>query len=261
MVAAVCGVALSTVAVPRFAGSLLRAPGSQAVELAATGRALRDESYARSVKSARRAAAWRRERRDLVELGMVHFNRGSQAPAGSAEQADYYAQSLAALHESLELSPVQPIAWLLVAGIHYELGERQAAANALEWAVRTGRHLPSQHRTRAIIGIAVWDLVDEPTRLELLESVRHTLGREANLVAWAALAAAMEGRLESCIRLLQPDGSALAERFQVAVETERQSRGIPPPPANGSTDCELRGEHPTGSTRQAQRDTAAAGGQ
>jgi hypothetical protein len=116
VVAAACGVALSTVAVPRFAGSLLRAPGSQAVELAATGRALRDESYARTVKSARRAAAWRQERRDLVELGLVHFNRGSRAPAGSAEQAGYYAQSLAALHESLELSPVQPVAWLLVAG-------------------------------------------------------------------------------------------------------------------------------------------------
>jgi tetratricopeptide (TPR) repeat protein len=260
VVAAVCGVALSTVAVPRFAGSLLRAPGSQAVELAATGRALRDESYARSVKSARWAAAWRQERRDLVELGLVHFNRGSRAPAGSTEQAGYYAQSLAALHESLKLSPVQPVAWLLVAGIHYELGERQAAGNALEWAVRTGRHLPSQHRTRAIIGIAVWDMVDAATRLELLTSVRQTLGREADLMAWAALAAAMEDRLESCIRLLQPDGSDLADRFRLAVENERQSRGIEAPPANGRADCQLQGAQPTGSARQAQRDAAAAGG-
>jgi hypothetical protein len=261
VVATVCGVALSTVAVPRFAGSLLRAPGDQAVELAATGKALRDVSYARTVKSARRAAAWRQERRDLVELGLVHFNRGSRAPAGSAEQADYFAQSLAALHESLAQSPVQPVAWLLVAGIHYELGQRQEAAPALAWAVRTGRHLPSQHRTRAIIGIAVWDLVDEATRRELLESVRHTLGREADLVAWAALAAGLEGRLESCIRLLRPDGGALAERFHVAVEDERESRGIAPPPANGGTDCTLEGEQPAASARQAQLDAAGSGGQ
>jgi hypothetical protein len=127
--------------------------------------------------------------------------------------------------------------------------------------VRMGRHLPSQHRTRAIIGIAVWDLVDQATRLELLTSVRQTLGREADLMAWAALAAAMEDRLESCLRLLQPDGSDLAERFRLAVETERQSRGIAPPAANGSTDCEVQGEQPPGPAPQAQRDAAAGGGQ
>ena len=241
----ICGAAVLFLGLPRFAGSLLRTSGNQAAELAVTGQSLRVESYGRAVASRERSAAWYQDRRSLVELAFVHFNLGNQASRGSPKQSALYERSLLALHESLELSPAQPIAWLLIAGIHYEHGARQEAARALEWTVRSGPYLALHHRTRTIVGLAVWDLVAASTRMRLLDSIRHTLKGEADLVAWAALAAALEDTLAACLRLLQPDGAALADRFDLAIENQRQIRAIEPPPTHDQATCQPAGKRGT----------------
>lgn len=241
-IVAICGAAILFLGLPRFAGSLLRTSGNQAAELAVAGQSLRVESYGRAVASRERAAAWYQDRRSLVELAFIHFNLGNQASRGTPKQAAFYERSLQALHESLELSPAQPIAWLMVAGIHYERGARQEAARALEWTVRSGPYLVLHHRTRTIVGLAVWDLVDAPTQMRLMDSIRHTLKSEADLVARSALAAAMEDTLAACLRLLQPDGAELADRFGLAVEIQRQIRPIEPPPRHHYAPCQPAGE-------------------
>jgi hypothetical protein len=228
VIAVTCAVALLLLGVPRLAAAVLRLPGSQAVGLAVAGQALRIESHDRATAGHERSAAWYTDRRGLLEMGFVNFNRGSQARAGSPEQAMLFDESLAALHHSLALSPAQPVAWLLVAGIHHERGARLNAARALAWTVRTGGYLARQNRTRTIIGLAVWDLLDATTRRHLLDSVRDTLRREPELVAQAVLAAALEDELEACLRRLSPDGPHLADRLSGAVQALRESQGQEP---------------------------------
>ena len=219
--AVLCGLALLLVGGQRLAVSLVLALGNQAAQLAIGGSALRPKSYERLVTSRDGALAWSLDRRSLLDLGFAHFNLASQAPAGSPEQAALYEQSLEALHASLGLSPAQPTAWLLAAGAYHELEVWPETARALQWAVRTGPHVATQHRTRTIIGLRVWQLLDAPTRRRLMDSVRATLHRDADLVAAAAIAAGVESDLDVRLRLFQPDGAALAERLKTAVDEQR----------------------------------------
>ncbi len=173
-------------------------------------------------------------------MGFVHFNRGTQARVGSPEQTALYNEALAVLQQSLALSPAQPVAWLLVAGIHYELGAREETARALTWTLRTGGYLARQNRTRTIIGLAIWDLLDATTRRHLLDSVRDTLRREPELVGQAVLAAAIEVELAACLRLLPPDGVYLADRLAGAVEKLRASHGLEQrTPTAGQASCQV----------------------
>jgi tetratricopeptide (TPR) repeat protein len=213
------GIALLVIATPRLIGSILRLPGDQAVELVARGRFLHNESYERALASRERSLAWYRDRRTLVELGMLHFNRASQAAEGSVEQQQLYAAALQALEESLALSPAQPIAWLLVASTHYELGDLAAAAEALEWTIRTGRYLTFQHRTRAVIGLVVWQRLDEPTRLGVMESIRALLPKEPDLVALAASAGGSYRDIDRRLRASTADDAALANLLQDALKS------------------------------------------
>jgi hypothetical protein len=219
--AVLCGLALLLVGGQRLVISLLLAPGNQAARLAIGGSALHPGSYERLVTSRNRTLALSLDRRSLVDLGFAHFNLASQAPAGSPEQAALFEQSIAALHTSLRLSPAQPTTWLLAAGAYHELEAWPEAAWALQWALRTGPHLAVQHRARTIIGLRVWRLLDAPTRHRLMDSVRATLRRDADLVAAAAIAAGVESDLQVRLRLFQPDGTELAERLQTAVDEQR----------------------------------------
>jgi hypothetical protein len=148
---------------------------------------------------------------------MLHFSRASQAPEGSVEQQELYAAALQALEESLALSPAQPIAWLLVASAHYELGHLEAAAEALEWTVRTGRYLTFQHRARTVIGLVVWDMLDESTRLGIMDSIRAVLPQEPDLVALAASAGGSYGDIDRRLRAATAEDAALADLLQDAL--------------------------------------------
>lgn len=218
----VCGIVLILVATPRLVGALLRMPGNEATELSATGNDLAIGSYRRAIGSRDWSLAWYSDRRTLVELGILYFNRARQAPAGSSEQHALFSRSLLTLHQSLALSPAQPIAWLLTARAHAELGSTLATARALTWTVHTGQYLEIQIRPRTILGLRVWDLLDEATRVALMPSIRDTVHRDANLAAWAAVAAGVEEDLEDRLRRLEPDTFELAERFMNAVDEHRQ---------------------------------------
>jgi hypothetical protein len=193
-------------------------PGNEAVELAATGNDLTISSYARAIGSRDRSLTLYLDRRTLTELGILYFNRARQAPAGSNEQIEFYDRSLLTFRGSLALSPVQPIAWLLTAGAYAELGATSATALALTWTVQTGQYLEIQIRPRTILGLLVWDLLDEATRVALMPSIGATVNRDANLVARAAVAAGVVGDLEDRLRRLDPDSIELAERFSTAVD-------------------------------------------
>jgi hypothetical protein len=219
--AMLCGLGILLVGGQRLAASLLLAPGNQAAQLAIGGSALRPQSYERLVTSRDGALGLSLDRRSLIDLGFAHFNLASQAPADSPEQAALYEQSLEALHASLALSPAQPIAWLLAAGAYHELEAWPETARALQWAVRTGPHLATQHRTRTIVGLRVWQFLDAPTRRRLMDSVRATLHGDAGLVAAAAIAAGVESDLDVRLRLFRPEGFALAERLKTAVDEQR----------------------------------------
>jgi hypothetical protein len=98
----------------RLAGAILRSPGFQAVELAATGNDIRPESYERAVRSLEGSLRWHEHRRSYAELGIIHHNIGRQS-GSDVERARLYDASLEAIRTSLRFSQVQPMAWLLMA--------------------------------------------------------------------------------------------------------------------------------------------------
>lgn len=221
-IASLTALALIVLTAPRLATALLRLPGSQAVELAVTGHYLRPQSYERAVGSREWHAGWPAERRALLELGLLHFNLGNQAAAGTPEQLNAYARSLVALQRAVTLSPAQPMAWLLTAAIHHELGARLPAAHALTWAVRTGHDFPTQARARTIVALAVWDLLEPSVRERLLDSIELSLEREPELVAQAAIAAGVADEVALNLAATSPDGATLAGMLKLAIESQRE---------------------------------------
>lgn len=133
----------------------------------------------------------------------------------------FYDESQAAALHSLALSPVQPLAWFLLAQIAYEREAYDTAADTLDWAVRTSHYMRHQARARALLALALWDLVDEATRVRSMAAVVDVITREIDVVADFATASGAETDLLRRLRSTEPGGVLLAARFQAAVNRSR----------------------------------------
>jgi hypothetical protein len=218
------GTILLALAGPRFVASLARGPGNQAIALASVGAELHRRSYERAVRSLEAATAIRDHQRDYIDLVIVRENFGRQQVANVPLRERLYAAALAAFEESTRYSVVEPTGWLLVAQMRYELGDRQGAAEALAWSLRTSIYRRQHAMPRAFLALAVWDLLDEAVRTQLVYSIATTVDEApVEFAAWTVELDLVHDIADRLARHAQ-DGEALAERFRIAAEDHRRER-------------------------------------
>lgn len=223
LLAGALALGIAGLAVPRLIGALLRLPGDEAVEVAVAGEHLRMVSYLRGVDSRQRSIAFMPERRSLAELGILYYDRATQAPADSPQQRELLGSSLDAFQESLTYSPVQPMAWLMIAEIELEQSALEAAARAFDWSILTSGYLQQQTRPRTLLGLRLWDRLQEETRARLMDSIVATLQAEPELVAQATVDAGISDDIDSRLRAFGERGSLRAAQLRAAIRRNRHA--------------------------------------
>lgn len=205
----------------RFVAAVWRLPGNDAAEYAATGYLLAEASAQRAIDSRQNALRVVHDRRTLVELAILYHDQAIQQEAGSPEQERLYDLSLEAFDASFALSPVQPLAWFQTAQIHYSRGAFEPAAEATDWALRTGYYLQHQTAERALMAIALWDRLAEPTRQKSMATIVDVLKQETAAVATAAVQANAVEDLLLRLRETGPGGAFLAAELGAAANRFR----------------------------------------
>lgn len=224
IIALVSGLLL-VLSLPRVGASVFLGPGGQAIQLAASGEDIRPEAYERGLSAIESAEWFIDHRRRHVERGLLHHNIGRQTGDLDARWP-YYDKSTESLHWALAFTPVQPAAWLLLAQMAYERQQYQEAAEALDWALHTSHYVRHQARERVILALALWDLVDEETRVKSMDAILETMNREIDLVADLAAADGVAEDLHERLRDVDPDGVLLAARFEAAVTRQRHNQRL-----------------------------------
>lgn len=218
---AVLALGILLLAAPRLISAIIRLPGDAAVELAVGGDSLRAASSRRAVESREASVAIHSDRKPLTELGILYNERATQAPRGSPEQRELYRLSLEAFQESLTLSPVQPMAWLVATRIAWDQDDAEGAAEALDWSILTSGFLQGAARPRTLLGLELWDRLQEETRDALMDSVVTTLEQEPELVARVAVDAMVSDDIEARLRSREESGNRLAAQFRAAIRRNR----------------------------------------
>lgn len=208
-------------AAPRLISAVVRLPGNAAVDLAVGGESLRAASSLRAVESRKGSISIQSDRRTLVELGILYNERATQAPRGSPQQRELYGLSLDAFQKSLTDAPVQPMAWLVTSQIAQDQGDAEAAAEALDWSILTSGFLLGAARPRTLLGLELWDRLQEETRVALMDSVVTTMEREPELVARLAVDAMVSDDIEARLRSREESGNRLAAQFRAAIRRNR----------------------------------------
>lgn len=201
---------------PRLLGAVIRAPSDQSVFLALDGEFLREESYLRAVNSLTTSLSVSEDGPTLFELGLVHQNLGLQAQS-TDERNNLFEAALDAFNQSLFYSPVRPLAWAAMAQTRYEQGNLEAAANALDWSVRTSYHLAPQQRPRALLGIMLWDRLEPESRPRIIHAIAGNFRQELDLLARLAASSGVVPAIVDGLRDYEPDGLILGAQFQAAV--------------------------------------------
>lgn len=217
----VLALAIWALAFPRLMGAIIRLPGDEAVNLAVGGNNLRMVSFSRALESREESIAFNADRRTLAEVGILFHDRAIQAPTDSPQQRELYGLSIDAFRQSLTYSPVQPMAWLMMTEIEQEQGAIEAAAEALDWSILTSGYLEGQSRPRTLFGLALWERLQEETRVALMDSIVATLQTEPELVARVAVDAMVSDDIEARLQSREESGSRLAAQFRAASRRNR----------------------------------------
>lgn len=211
-----------------FFGVVAALPSIQAVQLALTGSSLRYGTYDRALSALEGSQNWLATRENAASIGLLHFNLASRQ-RNPQERDQLYSKSHMAFRESLQLSPLQPISWLLTAELLSEQGRRKAAAQALQWAMKSGYFIEPHRTPRTELGLALWDLLDHETRERLIYSIVTTFKATPDIVTLAALRAGIIDELVDRLRSWPaPDrgpneGWVLAAKLEVAAYNLRRT--------------------------------------
>lgn len=219
-------VALIVFGSTRVAVTILAAPGNAAVEYASSGNILSEVAAERALRSRLAALEIFRHRLWLAELGIVYHDQAVQQNDQSPVADVLYDQSLGSLRESLVLSPVQPLAWLLTAEIHYARRALDAAAQATNWIWRTAHYVRHQAVDRALMTIALWDRLDEAARRRATATILDVLEREPAAVSAAAVRAGVVEDLRLRLRQIEQRGVVVAAKFVAAVRRHRHDEQV-----------------------------------
>lgn len=214
--AVIAGLAVLWLALPRFAASIVRAPGNQAVDLASVGADIRYPSYERAVAALKSSLFFLDERQTYVDLVIVHRNIGQQAEIDPFRRSDANEAAIEAMQASLPLSPVEPTGWLLTAESLADQGELDEAARALDWSLFTGGFLRPHAWPRTLLGFRLWEHLEERTRDRLMESVAAALEDEPDFLVAAATEAEVVDDIESRLAQRAAADPTLLAKFEIA---------------------------------------------
>lgn len=209
-------VALLWLALPRFAASIARAPGNQAVDLASVGADIGYRSYERVVAALNRSLLFIDQRRTHVDLAIAHHNIGQQSEIDPFRRASANQAAVDTMRQSIPFSPVEPAGWLLAAQSLAELGDLEGAARALDWSLLTGPYLHHLAWPRTLLGFRLWERLEEETRDRLMGSIVATLEDEPAMVVVAATEARVEADIESRLRQRENLDEIPLARFVIA---------------------------------------------
>jgi len=204
------------VSTPRFLSSVALWPGIDATQLALAGENLRPASYERAQRSLQSATRVQTHPDFLSQLAIIEHNYGRQLNDHALRDL-HYASSREAAVDALTTAPVRPVTWLLLAQIAYEQQDTGAAAEALDWALRSSHYMRHQARERAVLALALWDLVAEETRVKSMDAIADTMARDIDLVASVAGVSGAEDDVRQRLLAMEPDGALLWARFGAAM--------------------------------------------
>lgn len=218
------GVVLLVVGGQQLAAALLRLPAGHAVGLASLGLDITRPSFDRATTALERSLVVLNRPASQRETGVLHQNLGRQSLVERSERQQLYDAALAAFDRSMRYSPVEPVASLLAAQIHYERGARREAAAALEWSLRTGLYLRPHAVPRSYLALALWEHLGEATKERLGPSIRSTLAGDLETFAAWTVAFDADEDLSQRLVVLGPDDETMVERFLAAVAVYREDR-------------------------------------
>jgi hypothetical protein len=206
-----------SIAVPRLFASVGNLIGDDAVHLALRGEALNTFSYDRAVRSREHALAWRHHGLTYAELGLLHHNQTVLADRGAVEQfgraTEYAAAAAESFDNALALNPIQPTSWLLRAQLDLRDGNRETAADAFAWSLKSGHfHRPLAQR-RVELAYLLWDDIDPLTRHRLAPSIVYLARQQPAVLAEITIDASMTDEVMTLLADHQPDGALLVARF------------------------------------------------
>ncbi len=211
------GCAILWISVPQSVAAFYKLIGGQSVDLLLLGQPLTPYGAERVEASRRQALRWVDDRRSHIEIGVANLDQAMRLQPGSAQWSARLAAAEQAFDNSLELSVVQPVAWLLVARLHSYRSDWDAAAAALAMSLRTAHFIGKDARERSIIGLTTWPRLDAETIDRLMESIAATVEQEPALIARLAADWALEEEIAARLVARPDDGARLWRAFARAV--------------------------------------------
>ncbi|GBD44601.1 hypothetical protein HRbin40_02090 [bacterium HR40] len=209
---------LLALALPRSLAELAATPGRAATDRLIAGERVSESSFARALSALQAALRWHDAGRWHRQLGMVEIGYAQFLEPAAA--APLRAEGLQHLLVALARAPADSHAWLVLARTLLDAGERLQAAGALDWAVRTMPFDPDNAGLRALLGLALWELLEPPTQARLRSDLFAWFRREPRaVVAFAA----RSRRIDLVADLLAAD-ERTSDRFTALLaELERKA--------------------------------------
>ena len=221
------GCAILWISVPQSVATFYKLIGGQSVDLLLLGQSLTPYGAERVEASRRQALRWVNDRRSHIEIGVANLDQAMRLRPGSVQWSTQLAAAEQAFYSGLELSVVQPVAWLLVARLHIYRSDWDAAAAALAMSLRTAHFIGKDARERSIIGLTVWPGLDAETIDRLMESIAATVEREPELVVRLAADWALEEEIAARLVDRSEDGARLWRAFARALYAETGEALLP----------------------------------
>lgn len=189
-VAAIAGLTLLYLVVPRTIGAFLALPGNHILQSVRHGEAVDDQALEALAASRRRAAGWMESGRLWSDLALAEFLLADRGDAGGGVNLDRVRQASESLHVALGLAPANPHAWTRRAYAEMLLnGPSEAAASALAMSMLTGRYEPDLMFARLELCLAAWRHFSDEDRELVLDQTRlawrKSPGRLVDLAAEA----------------------------------------------------------------------------
>jgi tetratricopeptide (TPR) repeat protein len=172
LVAALLGIVLLALAVPRLVAAFYLLPGDPGMALLDSGQLPSPAAYERIIVSRRAAASWLPASSTLVDLGVASL---SLAQVSVGRRARLLAQAERQLRAGLAGAPADPHAWTYLAFIHTATGDHERAARALDLALRIGPYQPELALPRAALGLTNWPWLGRGTVARLGAELAHAL--------------------------------------------------------------------------------------
>lgn len=181
--AAILGLALLAMAVPRFAGELMLWPARAQIAAIQMGQetAPADE-LAAAIASIEQMGGWTGDSRLVADGGLL-LMRQAAVTADPAARLALLHRAVNLTEEGLRRGPAHPVAWTRLAALRVALGQPDKAAAALRLSLLSGPLVPQITASRLAQGLALLPALDPDTQGLLARQVRLLQGTHPEQLA------------------------------------------------------------------------------